>query len=335
MSTLNKINVFITVDTEHSIGGSFENRKLKPVGNDKRIYGRFNGRQYALPLIMDIADRYGIFLTFFVEVLNKYYFDEEETKQVCEYILQYGHDPQLHLHPNWLNFKMDDPGALHFKDDMFSYSLKEQSELVAEGKELLTRYTGKEPVAFRAGNYAADENTLVALKINGFHIDSSYNHAFSESRVIAHKPMINDVAMINGIWEFPVTNFRDFGGLKCRRTKPLDINGVSFGEMKNVLEAASTSGPFNVTIVLHSFTFIKAFDLQYDKVKPRYHLIRRFTKLCKFLMENRDRFHVRTFGSLDTKELTQIKSKSVHAFPKVSPVLSASRTFQQVRDRFC
>lgn len=67
-----KTNVFITVDTEHSIGGAFSNPNLKPVGNEKRIYGKIGNKYYGIPLIMDIADEYGIPLTFFVEVMNKY-----------------------------------------------------------------------------------------------------------------------------------------------------------------------------------------------------------------------------------------------------------------------
>lgn len=99
-----KVTVFITVDTEHSIGGAFSDPKLKPVGNEKRIFGKIGDKTYGIPLIMDIADADKIPTTFFVEVLNKHHFGEAETREVCKYILDRGHDVQLHLHPNYLTF---------------------------------------------------------------------------------------------------------------------------------------------------------------------------------------------------------------------------------------
>ena len=43
MSNYERINVFITVDTETSIGGAFKDRNLRPVGNVKRIWGKVWG----------------------------------------------------------------------------------------------------------------------------------------------------------------------------------------------------------------------------------------------------------------------------------------------------
>jgi len=110
------VNVFITVDTEHSIGGAFMRKDARPVGNDRRVWGRIGTKVYGIPLIMDIADSFGLKLTFFVEVLNKYFFGENESREVCEYILKRGHDVQLHLHPNYLNFTLKDPRQRQFTD---------------------------------------------------------------------------------------------------------------------------------------------------------------------------------------------------------------------------
>ena len=42
----------------------------------------------------------------------------------------------------------------------------------------MIKYGASIPIAFRAGNFAADNNTLLALKENGFLIDSSYNNCY-------------------------------------------------------------------------------------------------------------------------------------------------------------
>ena len=45
------VNIFITVDTENSIGGSFNDTKLKPVGNEKTIFAKREDKYFGIPLI--------------------------------------------------------------------------------------------------------------------------------------------------------------------------------------------------------------------------------------------------------------------------------------------
>ena len=322
-----KPNVFITIDTEHSIGGAFENPTLKPVGNDKRIYGRIDGKAYGIGLIMDIADRYGIPLTFFVEVLNKYYFGEGETREVCEYILGRGHDVQLHLHPNYLNFKENDPAQRRYLDNMSAYDLENQVALIGEGNELLTRYCGRPAVAFRAGNYGADRNTLKAVKANGLIFDSSYNAAFPRHSGRISEELLNDGRELEGVWELPVTNFIEKVPLRGERSKPLDLNGVSFGEMKAVVEQACCGkGPLNLTFILHSFSFVKALDVQYSRCKVRNYVVKRFENLCRLLHDKNNEL---TCWNLSKFSAGGGLVSSPSYWPEVAPHLSVLRAFEQ------
>lgn len=327
-----RINVFITVDTEHSIGGAFRDKNLKPVGNEKRIWGKIGDKSFGIPLIMDIAETFDIRLTFFVEVLNKHYFGEDETKKVCEYILKRGHDVQLHLHPNYLNFRLNNPQEKAYSDLIGAYSTEKQVELIKEGMEILVRSGVSRPIAFRAGCFGANEETLQALKATGVLIDSSYNKAYVGDTCLLDNRQINDLTYLNEIWEFPITNFVESTKVRAKRFKPLDINGVNFQEMKSVLNQAKEGGPRNITIVLHSFSFLKPYDVQYHKVRPRWNVIRRFRKLCQYLSEKSDVFEVRAFGSLDQEMLTQWSQQSIHLFPKVPPVFSLMRGFEQLKD---
>jgi len=325
--------VFITVDTEHSIGGAFSNSKLKPVGNKKRIFGHIEGKDYGIPLIMEIAHGFGLQLTFFLEVFNKYYFSEKETREVCEYILKNGHDVQLHIHPNYLNFTCDNPKNLAYSDFMSEYSFDRQKEILAEGRDLLQKYGAHLPVAFRAGSYAANPATLKALKKTGFLVDSSYNRAFCSTTCAIPASNINDLAIMEGIWEFPVTNFIENTGVRARRFMPLDINGVGFREMKQVLNHAASNGPQVVTIILHSFSFLKPFDVQYNRIKPRKIAMERFKKLCRFLAENMDRFQVMTFTGLNETTLAQWGGQSCNEFLKMPAAFSLIRGLEQLKDR--
>jgi len=327
-----RINVFITVDTEHSIGGAFKDRNLKPVGNEKRIWGKIGDKYFGIPLMVDIAETFDIHLTFFVEVLNKHYFGEDETKKVCEYVLKRGHDVQLHLHPNYLNFKLNNPQEKAYSDLIGTYSPEKQIELIKEGMEILIQNGVLRPIAFRAGCFGANEETLRALKAVGVLIDSSYNKAYVGDTCLLDTRQINDLTYLDGIWEFPITSFVESTKLRATRLKPLDINGVGFQEMKSVLNQAKESGPRNITIVLHSFSFLKPYDVQYHKVRPRWNVIRRFRNLCQYINEKSDVFEVKTFGSLDQEKLTQRSQESIHFFPKVPPIFSLMRGFEQLKD---
>jgi hypothetical protein len=331
---MEKVNVFITVDTEHSIGGAFGDRNLKPVGNQKRIWGQIGDKSFGIPLMMDIAETYSVRLTFFVEVLNKYYFGKSESKQICEYIMNRGHDVQLHLHPNYLNFTLNNPLEKSYSDLIGTYSSDKQIELIKEGIEILMQTGVPRPIAFRAGCFGANEETLRALKAVGVLIDSSYNKAYLGDTCLLDNKGINDLTFLNEIWEFPITNFVESTKVRPKRFKPLDINGVSFQEMKYILNQAKEGGLRNITIIMHSFSFLKPYDVQYDSVKPREYVIRRFEKLCNFLKQNPDAFKTRTFGSLHKEELTEMSRQSVHAFYRVPATLSLMRGFQQLKDVF-
>ncbi len=330
---MHKSNVYITVDTEHSIGGAFSDPALKPVGNDRRIYGRIGEREYGIGLILDIADRYHLKITFFVEVFNKYFFGVNETREVVEFILKRGHDVQLHLHPNYLNFTLERPQDIQYSDLTGAYPLKRQVEMLREARQTLESYGAPHVAAFRAGCFGANADTLKALAANGFLIDSSYNGAFLGGPCLMPDWGINDLMLRDRIYEFPVTNFQEETGLRPARRMPLDINGVSFEEMRHVLRASRENGPRHLTVILHSFSFVRAYDVQYRKMRPRTHVIRRFEKLCRFLSENTADFAVRAFGDLSSAELAQMVHDRSDRLPRVPRHLSLLRFGGQLWDR--
>jgi hypothetical protein len=321
---MGKVNVFITIDTEHSIGGAYRDPELKPVGNEKRIFGKINGKEYGIPMMMDIAERYGIPLSFFVETLNQSYFGQSQTREVCQYIMKRGHDVQLHLHPTFLNFEEKIPASGKYSDNMCAYDLDFQTELIRRGKSALTDYCGRPPIAFRAGNFAANINTLRALRANGLLIDSSYT---AHCNAIC-KDLHNDAFGIEGIWELPITNFVENTFLRGKRFKPLDLNSVSFAEMRSVLyQSGIGHGPANITILLHSFSFIKAKDLQYRECTVNNQAIQRFERICRYLGN-----HLETFSPAvhsNTKDFTSANSGEQPAFFSMPPHRSLLRYIQQ------
>ena len=319
------VKIFITIDVETSIGGAFAKPdKLRPVGADKRIYGQIGKREFGIPLIIDILNKHNLKATFFVEPFCSFYFGEKIIKEICHYILNRGHDVQLHLHPNYQIFKCPDWQERAKRKELFpdiiaKYTLDEQINLIKQGKKILEKY-GVKPIAFRAGCFGANLNTLMALKENDFLIDSSYNLSFLGktcflhplhltshlSRFTSHispltshlSPLtyLNDLTLINGIYELPITNYYDFKIGNFKRLRTLDICAVSFYEMKKILRYALKKGPKHITFILHSFSLIKKRDVQYKTARPNFIVINRFKKLCEFLSRNKNLFKVITLS---------------------------------------
>lgn len=327
-----QVQVFLTVDTEHSIGGAFRDPALKPVGNDRRIFYKVGKKDYGIPMIMDIAEAHNFCVTFFLEVLNKYYFGENETKAICRYIIGRGHDVQLHLHPNFLNFRTNQPSQRQFLDSIYKYPLEMQIKLTRDGKEMLAKYGASSIIAFRAGNFGADRNTLIALRKNGFTVDSSYSRAFLKRGCMINVKDLNDARKIEGIWEIPITNFREKSSLSNRKYRPFDINGASYYQIKNAMEKMKEKGAKTITIILHSFSFIEPLDLQYHNIRIRGGVIRRFEKLCQFLSNNRHEYIVQSLGDIKEESLKRF-DMNPNYFPEVGAHLSLHRLFEQVMDR--
>lgn len=329
---MQSVKVFLTVDVEGSIGGAFSSRNLNPVGLEKRAFCCLDGKAYGIPLIMKIADRYGLKLTFFVETLNSLFFGRESTRIVVDHILEKGHDVQLHMHPNFQSFRNGRYTGTRYSDLLGKYEINEQIAIIGEAKSILIEEGASNVKAFRAGCFAASHDTLKALAKSSLLIDSSYNRAYVPTPCLLEGSFINDSSCISGIVEFPVTNFKSRGLKGKWEYRPLDINGASFREMKYVLDKAASLGIANVTVIGHSFSFVKAYEQQYNRVRPRWQVIRRFEKLCHFLASNYDKFQVVTFGSLVGKDLRCIQEQKRASYPFVPLGLSLMRFSEQIAD---
>jgi hypothetical protein len=178
-------------------------------------------------------------------------------------------------------------------------------------------------------------DTLKALGANGFLIDSSYNQAYLNKTCLFPDLRLNDLSECSGIFEFPITQFKERSGLRTLRSMPLDVNGVSFEEMRYVFNASRfDAGPRNIVILLHSFSFIKPYDVQYKRTRPRWNVIRRFEKLCRFLAENENTFQVKTFRGLSRTDLSRMMGGRCDKVPMMPAYLSLARFGAQLFDRW-
>lgn len=273
--------VFITIDTEfawrHFVAGlgrdEIYDRSLEPAGV---------GVAYQLELFA----RHGLKACFFVDPMPALTFGIEPIKRMIEPILEAGQEVQLHLHPHWTGADIDDRSAAA-RFQLHEYSYAEQLDLIAEAADLLTAAGAPRPIAFRAGNYAANADTLRALAMLGFEYDSSHNgaEAGGHSRIGLSPRLIAPVR--DAVIEVPVTVIED----KRDRLRTFQPCALSAGESVSALDHAANEGHAAVTIVSHSFELATRIATRANTVH-----VRRFETLCAALDERRDVLPTRHFA---------------------------------------
>lgn len=295
-----KTRVYLTVDVETSMGGAWRYPDRRPLSIDKVVFCKRGDVSYGLPLIVEELRRYGLRATFFTEVFFSQCLGADQAKIIFDYLLSHGQDVQLHTHPVFryysLALKAGTPEAFHryraFSDALSGKDAETQYALLSEASELFKGFTGERPVAFRAGGFLGDHNTLAALARLRIPIDSSYNPSVRAS-FPDQPPKPNVVQRIDGVIEMPLTNA--VSGINVSRSwKPMAISSVSFSELKAVLTQAHRAAARDVVFIVHSFSTVKPRDVFYSSLRPDWLVISRLRRLLKYLADNASIFEVCT-----------------------------------------
>ena len=275
--------VFLTIDTElawrhHAAAldpAEIVARSLDPAGV---------GVGYQL----DRLARNGLKACFFVDPMPAMVFGLDWLKPLVGAILAAGQEVQLHLHPNWAGARADDGGAAHARFELVEYSAHEQRELIAGATDLLEAAGAPHPIAFRAGSYAANDDTLAALAALGFAYDSSHNGAAAPwPGQIGLSPEQIAPVVRAGLVELPVTLIEDAPG----SLRNFQVCALSIGEIRAALEHAVAENHAAVTIVSHSFELANRAG-----IRPNGIHVRRFDALCEMLRSMREMLPTRHFA---------------------------------------
>lgn len=276
--------IIITIDTE--VG---EKAKFVKDGFEKFVMGKIGSEYYGIPKIVEILDRFDFKAEFFVDVYEYTFFGEEKYKNLCKFLREKGHGVQLHTHPAYA-YDIN-------RINMYEYSLEEQIKIVAEGKELIKKWLDEYPVAHRAGNYGANNNTLAALKENNIKIDSSFFYDHKNCKV--DLPTMNDPMIYKGILEVPVTVIKRYPKrlgitipFKSDWSK-LDVNWLSCRELRNGMCKIKLD---YIVIFLHSSSFVSRDDSSLDIKSANYRDLDKFKRLLCFIYD-------RSYDVVDFEEM--------------------------------
>lgn len=266
--------VFLTIDTEiawrhHAAGLDpeiVEKRSIEPAG-------------VGLAWHLELLARYGLKATFFVDPMPARIYGVEPFKRIVDAILAAGQEVQLHLHPNWTRATLCDRDA-HALFELIDYDAEAQRELLSEAASLLMAAGAPRPIAFRAGSYAANDDTLAALASLGIVYDSSHNGAHHPwPSAIGLPPEQISPIMHRGVLEVPVSTIEDTPGV----WRNFQICALSTGEMRAAIDHAIAARHVALTIVSHSFELADRTGLKANRTH-----LRRFETLCRLLSDRRE-----------------------------------------------
>jgi len=238
-----------------------------------------------------VLARHALKACFFVDPMPACVFGIEPVRRMVEPILEAGQEVQLHLHPLWVGARDGQTGS---ERQLARYGRQAQRDLIARARDMLVEAGVPEPIAFRAGNYSANDDTLRALAELGFRFDSSHNGHQNPWPSAIDLPRDHITPIVHqGMIEIPVTLIAEGRG-----SRHLQLCAVSLGELKAAIAHAGALGLPIVNIVTHSFELANRAGTAPNKVH-----VKRFEDLCAFLSSERRLYPTVYFSDLDDMPL--------------------------------
>jgi hypothetical protein len=287
------LNVFLTVDTEFWPRADIPaaDKYVEAVNRD--IYGRTPDGEFGLRFQLDLLNSFGLRAVFFIEALHASVVGLGPLREMVQVVQQAGHDPQLHLHPEWVPEMRDPIVAPRMTEYMHDFTQDEQARLIGEGLQMMRQCGAVSVCAFRAGNYGADRATLRALAQTGIQYDTSYNVAYLDGacRIGTDSPMLQP-GPLEGVCEVPISFFQNLRG-----SRHAQIVACSSAELEYALIQAWERQWFSFVIVSHSFELLRG---RFAPGGPRVDslVLGRFERLCRFLASHQDKFRTCTFAEM-------------------------------------
>jgi hypothetical protein len=290
------LKVLLTIDTEtYPITKGWKEDHL--VADMKRdLYGEIDGRAVGLEYQLETLSRHGLKGNFMAESLFSAVPEvgPEPLNKIVRSITAGGHDIQVHPHTEWIPHipDLDIPYRSHL---LRKYPLHDQEAIIRFAKARLEEAGATTSVAFRAGGFAANTDTLIAVGNCGLKYDTSFNLCY-QNEPNSHTPKFwGHVTEYRGVQQLPVAVFED----RPYHFRPAQILACSAREMIHALDSAERYEWDFFVIVLHSFEMISCRRHATKAPRIRQVVVDRFEKVCEFLGNHRDRFTTVGFSDLD------------------------------------
>ena len=313
-------NVYLTIDTEYSFALAHGPCPADRAENFARSIACITPRGPAgITHKLDLLAWYGQRAVFFVDPMPALVWGVAAIEDVLSPILRAGQDIQLHCHTEWLDLAPpESPLAGLSGRNLKDFSFEDQCRILEFARDMLVAAGAPKPVAFRAGNYGANRDTLRALREIGLSYDSSHTpgivggESALDLRSTDTQPLICE-----GMVEVPVSCVGDIrGGLRHAQ-----VTALSLREMRAALRHARDSGIASFVIVSHSFELINRRSLAVNRVVRH-----RFEGLCRSL---RDLRGVHSADFTNTPPVRTVRREEMPAAAPADPVTIGLRYAEQ------
>lgn len=314
------VALYITIDTEYEFGFTARHGAGSRAANFARsIKGETAEGDAGIFYQMDVFERHGLKGVFFVDPIPALLWGTDAIADVVGPIVERGHDVQLHLHTEWLGLPgIDNPLGDRTGANLKDFTRAEQKVLLELAIDLLVQAGAPRPVAFRAGNYGANDDTLRALAELGLTHDSSHSPGLMDGDCAIglsaeHRRPLRRL----GVIEVPIGCIGDtFGGLRHAQ-----LTAISYREIVAALRHARANGYDSFTMVSHSFELLCRQRTRINRIVQR-----RFENVCAQVEKMRD---VTTATYADC--LPRPAKRAVDApVLEAAPLLNGTRIVEQV-----
>jgi hypothetical protein len=265
--------VFITIDTEMS-ALLFQQGADATANFLASVEGETKHGAFGIGWQMDRLEASGLKGVFFVDPMPALVYGPDVVARIVGPIIARGHEVQLHIHTEWLAWSVNAPVKARGQN-LADFDRDDQTVLIAFARELLMAAGAPAPIAFRAGNYGANDDTLRALAATGIAWDSSFNPAYRHApcRIALTDNAIDPIRHC-GVNELPVAGIFDTPG----HIRHAQICALSTREMATALTHAADTGRPAFAIVTHSFEMLSRGRRRANRA-----VMRRFEAMCRHI----------------------------------------------------
>ena len=311
--------VYLTIDTEYAatlpgVGGP----GTRAENHARSIRCDTPSGPVGVEYQMEVMERHGLRGVFFVDPMPALVWGTAAIEDVVGPIVARGHDVQLHCHTEWLGLA---PGnALaggRTGQNIADFPLAEQCRILEWARDQLIAAGAPRPIAFRAGNYGANDDTLRALAQIGLSHETSHSPALAGTGACAltlgpdaRRPLVH-----HGVIEVPVACIEDFGG----RLRHGQITALSLHELTALVAHAREHRIPSLTLVSHSFELMSR-----DRTRRNRVVARRFERFCAALAAMPG-CHTATYSA----EPPAPEPQGPAPVPRFSPLVGGARLVEQ------
>lgn len=265
--------LYLTIDTEYEFGFTARRGLNTRADNfDRSIMGRTSMGDAGIFYQMDVFDACGMKAVFFVDPMPALVWGTDAIADIVQPIVARGHGVQLHMHTEWLAIAGDaNPLGNRVGGNIKDFSLEDQTRLLEWGIARIEAAGAPRPIAFRAGNYGANDDTLRALAALGLTHDSSHTPGMSDSASgISLGADDRAVARHKGVIEVPVGCVGD----AVKGLRHAQLTALSFRELRAALRHAALHNE-DFVLVSHSFELLSRSRRAINRIVQR-----RFERFC-------------------------------------------------------